>query len=139
MENRERPYYSIENVASDRLLEAYAVSRIYQLEAQVEKQKNDIIQLKKGLDNHQKLIEMLQPHIELSLAGDTRRITLRQTIWFYRTYDKDVYNALVSQFGLYKEDYACRLQEYKNEILNGTQTDLTDEEREEVKADYERR
>ena len=140
--NRDNTPYSIEKPASDRPLEAYAVSRIYRLEAQVANQESCIDQLKSELrDNHKKyceLMSILRPTITLTADGDIRRLNIGQSACIYCIYDPDTYHRLVSHFELQKADYEARMQEYENEICNGTQTDLNDEEREEVKADYER-
>ena len=134
--------YSIEKPTSDRTLEAYAVNRICQLEAQVADQETYIEQLKCELcDNHEKhceLMSILQPTITLTDDGDIRKLNIGQSACIYCIYDPDTYHRLVSHFELQKADYEARMQEYENEIRNGTQTDLNAEERKEVKADYER-
>lgn len=133
--------YSIEKPASDRPLEAYAVGRIYQLEAQVEDQKNHIVQLKNTLDRiageYHELMDILKPEVKLTSDGGMRKIDVDGVSIEYCKYSRDKYYKLVSLFGLQKENYRACMQEYENEIRNGTQTDLTNEEREEVKADYE--
>ena len=133
--------YSIEKPASDRPLEAYAVDRIYQLEAQVEDQKSLITQLEKTIDHYdndqRKLMDILQPMITLTQGGDMRKLNLAQAASIYCLYNRDTYLKLVKHFDLWKADYIARMQEYENEVLNGTKTDLNDEERKEVKADYE--
>ena len=133
--------YSIEKPASDRPLEAYAVGRIYQLEAQVEDQKSLITQLEKTIDHYDndqcKLMDILRPTITLTQSGDMRKLNLAQAASIYCLYDRDAYLKLVKHFDLWKADYIARMQEYENEVLNGTKTDLNAEERKEVKADYE--
>ena len=134
--------YSIEKPASDRPLEAYAVNRICQLEAQVEDQKNHIVQLKDTLDRiageYHELLNVLKPSVSVTSDGGTRKIDVDGSTVKYCRYSRDQYYKLVSLCGLQKADYEAHMQEYENEICNGTQTDLTNEEREEVKADYER-
>lgn len=133
--------YSIERPASDRPLEAYAVGRIYQLEAQVEDQKNHIVQLKDTLDrfasDYHELMEILKPNIDLTSDGGIRKLNLGKVTQVYCKYERDAYYKLVAHFGLQKENYQACLQEYENEVLNGTETDLSDDERCVVKADYE--
>ena len=133
--------YSIEKPASDRPLEAYAVGRIYQLEAQVENQKYRIDQLNgtldKLIDNHQELIKTLKPEIKLTVDGGMRKIDVDRVTIVYCKYERDRYYKLVSLLGLQKENYQACMQEYENEILNGTETDLSDDERIAAKADYE--
>lgn len=133
--------YSIEKPASDRPLEAYAVGRIYQLEAQVEDQKNHIVQLKNTLDRiageYHELMDVLKPSVSVTSDGGTRKIDVAGSTIKYCRYSRDQYYKLVSLFGLQKENYQACMQEYENEILNGTETDLSDDERGVVKADYE--
>lgn len=133
--------YTIEKPASDRPLEAYAVGRIYQLEAQIEDQKNHIVQLKDTLDRiageYHELLEILKPDVKLTDDGGMRKIVVDGTSIGYCKYSRDKYYKLVSLLGLQKENYQACMQEYENEILNGTETDLGDDERSVVKADYE--
>lgn len=133
--------YSIEKPASDRPLEAYAVGRIYQLEAQVEDQKNYIIQLKDTLNrcasDYRELLEILKPEVKLTDEGEMRKIAIDGTSIEYCKYARYKYHKLVSLLGLQKENYQACMQEYENEILNGTETDLSDDERAAAKADYE--
>lgn len=134
--------YSIEKQASDRPLEAYAVGRIYQLEAQVEDQKNHIVQLKDTLDrvagDYHELMKMLKPNISLTSDGGMRKLNIDKVSIAFCKYERDTYYKLVSLFGLQQENYQACMQEYVNEELNGTETDLSDEERDVVKADYEK-
>ena len=140
--NKKTTSYSIENPAGNRPLETYAVNRICQLEAQVADQESYIEQLKDALDQcaakHCELMSILRPTITLTQSGDIRKLKLGQSADLYCLYDRDTYYKLVKHFDLREEDYKARMQEYENEVLNGTTTDLNDEEREEVKADYER-
>ena len=133
--------YSIEKPVSDRPLEAYAVGRIYQLEAQVEDQKNYIVQLKDTLDrcasDYRKLLEILKPSVSITFDGRTRKIDVAGATIKYCRYSRDQYYKLVSLFGLQKENYQACMQEYESEILDGTETDLSDDERIAAKADYE--
>ena len=133
--------YSIEKPASDRSLEAYAVGRIYQLEAQVEDQKNHIVQLKNTLDRiageYHELMDVLKPEVKLTAKGGMRKIDVDGVPIEYCKYARDRYYRLVSLLGLQKENYRACMQEYENEILNGTETDLSDDERAAAKADYE--
>lgn len=133
--------YSIEKPASDRPLEAYAVGRIYQLEAQVADQESYIEQLKDAADryaeDYRKLLEILEPKVKLAADGGTRKIYINGMSIEYCKFSRDKYYRLVYLFGLQKEDYQARVQEYKNEILYGIETDLSEDEREEVKTDYE--
>ena len=125
--------YTIEKPASDRPLEAYAVGRIYQLEAQVEDQKNRIVQLEGTLDqiagDYRVLMDILKPEVKLTSDGGMRRIDLDGVPVEYCKYSRDKYYKLVSFLGLQKENYQACLQEYENEIRNGTETDLSDDER----------
>ena len=138
--NSAKPY-SIEKPASDCTLEAYVVGRIYQLEAQVEDQKNHIVQLKDTLDRiageYHELMDILKPEVKLTADGGMRKIDVDGVSIEYCKYSRDKYYKLVSLFGLQKENYQACIQEYENEILNGTETDLSDDERAVVKADYE--
>lgn len=133
--------YSIEKPASDRPLEAYAVGRIYQLEAQVEDQKNYIVQLKDTLDrcasDYRKLLEILKPSVSVTFDGGTRKIDVAGATIKYCRYSRDQYYKLVALFGLQKENHQACMQEYESEILDGTDTDLSDDERIAAKADYE--
>jgi len=133
--------HTIEKPASDRPLEAYAVGRIYQLEAQVEDQKNHIIQLKDTLDrvtgDYRKLLKTLKPDIELSIDGAMRKLNILDISCVYLKYERDKYYELVAYFGLQEKNYQACLQEYENEVLNGMETDLSDEERDVVKVAYE--
>ena len=133
--------YSIEKPASDRPLEAYAVGRIYQLEARVEDQKNHIVQLKDTLDRiageYRELTNVLKPSVSITSDGGTRKIDVDGATIKYCRYSRDQYYKLVSLFGLQKANYQACMQEYENEILNGTETDLSDDERVVAKADYE--
>ena len=133
--------YTIEKPASDRPLEAYAVGRIYQLEAQVEDQKNHIVQLKDTLDRiageYHELMDILKPEVKLTSDGGMRKIDVDGVSIEYCKYSRAQYYKLVSLFGLQKENYQACMQEYENEILNGTETDLSDDERSAAKADYE--
>lgn len=129
--------YSIEKPASDRPLEAYAVGRIYQLEAQVEDQKNHIIQLEevchRCADEYRELTEILKPNISLTTDGGMRKIDFDGVSIAYCKYGQDKYYKLVSLLGLQKENYQACMQEYENEMNNGTETDLSDDERSVVK------
>lgn len=140
--NKKTTPYSIENPAGNRPLETYAVNRIRQLEAQVADQETYIEQLESELrNNHKKhceLMSILRPTITLTQSGDMRKLNLGQSAVIYCLYDRDTYWKLVKHFDLREEDYKACMQEYENEVLNGTKTDLNDEERKEVKADYER-
>ena len=133
--------YTIEKPASDRPLEAYAVGRIYQLETQVEDQKNHIVQLKDTLDRiagkYRELLEILKPSVSITFDGGTRKIDVAGAPIKYCRYSRDQYYKLVSLFGLQKENYQACMQEYESEILDGTATDLSDDERIAAKADYE--
>lgn len=139
--NRGNTPYSIEKPASDRPLESYAVGRIYQLEAQVEDQKNLIAQLQEALDqttgDYHELKEILNPEIRLTADGGIRKIDIDGVLVEYCKYSRDKYYKLVSLLGLQKENYQACMQEYENEILNGIETDLSEDERNVVKADYE--
>ena len=139
--NRDNTPYSIEKPASDRPLEAYAVSRIYRLEAQVEDQKNLIAQLQAALDqtssDYHELKEILKPEIRLTADGGIRKIDIDGALVEYCKYSQDKYYKLVSLLGLQKENYQACMQEYENEILYGIETDLSEDERNVVKADYE--
>ena len=133
--------YSIEKPASDRPLEAYVVGRIYQLEAQVEDQKNHIAQLQDTLDRiageYHELMDILKPEVKLTSDGGMRKIDVDGSSIAYCKYAQDRYYKLISLLGLQKENYQACMQEYENEILNGTETDLSDDERSVAKADYE--
>ena len=134
--------YSIEKQVSDRPLESYAVGRIFQLEAQVENQKNRIDQLKETLDklidNHQELIETLKPNIGFSFRSiRSRVIEIAGATIAYCKYERDKYYRLIYLLGLQKENYEACMQEYESEINDGTETDLSDDERIAAKADYE--
>ena len=141
MNNNTATPHTIEKPASDRPLEAYAVGRIYQLEAQVEDQKNHIVQLKDTLDRiageYHKLLDILKPNISLSADGGMRKLNIDKTSIVYCKYERDDYYKLVSLLGLQQENHQACMQEYENEILNGTETDLSDDERAAAKADYE--
>lgn len=138
--NNTRPY-SIEKPASDRPLEAYAVGRIYQLEAQAEDQKNHIVRLQDTLNRiageYHELMDILKPEVKLTADGGMRKIDVDGVSIEYCKYSRDKYYKLISLFGLQKENYQACMQEYENEILNGTETDLNEDERSVVKADYE--
>lgn len=136
-------HYSIEKPVSDRPLEAYAVNRIYQLEAQVKEQKDCIDYLRDALDqctkHHQALTEILKPSIDLTTDGGIRKLNIGKAACIYCKYDRDTYYELVAHFELEGENYKACMQEYENEVRNGTDTDLSDDERCVIKTDYEAR
>ena len=133
--------YSIEELASEHPLETYAVKRIYQLEAQIVEQQLQIERLRATLDqyeaNHHGLMDIIKPSIELTIDGEIRKLNIGKSSCVYCKYDSNTYYALVAYFGLQKENYQACMQEYENEVLNGTETDLSSDERAVVKADYE--
>lgn len=133
--------YSIEKPASDRPLEAYVVGRIYQLEAQVAEQQCQIERLRAALDqyaaNHRGLMGIVKPSVDLTTDGEIRKLNIGKSSCIYCKYDSDTYYALVAYFGLAEENYKACMQEYENEILNGIETDLSDDERSAIKIDYE--
>ena len=133
--------YTIEKLASDRPLADYVVGRIYQLEAQVEDQKNHIVQLEKAVNryasDYRELMEILKPEVKLTDEGEMRKIVIDGTSIEYCKYARYNYHKLVSLLGLQKENYQACMQEYENEILNGTKTDLSNDERAVAKAAYE--
>ena len=133
--------YSIENLANARPLETYAVNRICQLEAQVANQESCIDQLQAALDqtssDYHELKEILKPEISLTADGGIRKIDIDGALVEYCKYSQDKYYKLVSLLGLQKENYQACMQEYENEILYGIETDLSEDERNVVKADYE--
>lgn len=139
--NKELTPYSIENSANAHPLETYAVNRIRQLEAQVTDQETYIEQLKDTLDRiageYHKLVDVLKPSVGIASDGGTRKIDVAGTTIKYCRYSRDQYYKLVSLFGLQKENYQACMQEYENEVLNGTETDLSDDERAAAKTDYE--
>lgn len=138
--NSTKPY-SIEKPASDRPLEAYAVGRIYQLEAQVEDQRNHIIQLHDKLERivneYRELMDVLKPKVKLSADGGMRKIEFDSISIAYCKYSQDKYYKLISLCGLQQENYQACVQAYKNEFLYGVEIDLSEDERSVVKADAE--